>query len=254
MVRAGAAVTGYNPRGGYVVRAGAAVTGYNPRGGYVVSSSPSVPAVLPTGVQVEWLLDETSGTLAADNSGNGRDGYLLGGPTFTAAEGVTLTGSPGRIVCYYSAPANGITMIVVASRSTSSTLGLMGLTDAGVASKALQMGEDYLRFYPNTTNTDLNISASPTIGANVPTFLAATLDYPERSIYLNGTRVVTSSDSGTGLGEPSEQLLVGTTTGGYFQGTVHYAAVFHRSLSQAEVAQAYAYVKSVLTPRGVSLP
>ncbi len=50
-------------------------------------------AVPSSGLVVSYPLDETSGTVAHDASGNGHDGAYVGGPTLTGADGVSLDGA-----------------------------------------------------------------------------------------------------------------------------------------------------------------
>ena len=48
---------------------------------------------------VHYALDETSGTAAADQSGNGRDATIVGGPALTGGEGVRLDGVDDHVGC-----------------------------------------------------------------------------------------------------------------------------------------------------------
>lgn len=43
------------------------------------------PPPPPTGLMAHWALDEGTGTVATDSSGNGNTGTLVNGPTWTAA-------------------------------------------------------------------------------------------------------------------------------------------------------------------------
>lgn len=44
------------------------------------------PGVATGALTAHWMLDETSGTTAADETGNGHDGALLGGPSWAGGK------------------------------------------------------------------------------------------------------------------------------------------------------------------------
>ncbi|MBD3945375.1 immunoglobulin-like domain-containing protein [Nocardioides ganghwensis] len=56
------------------------------------ASGAAAAADLETGLVGWWKLDETSGTVAADSSGNGRDGTVTGAATWNGGDGFTFSG------------------------------------------------------------------------------------------------------------------------------------------------------------------
>ena len=64
-------------------------------GGFVAGVTPTASAVegdLTSDLVGWWKLDETSGTVAADSSGNGRNGAVAGAATWNAGDGFTFSG------------------------------------------------------------------------------------------------------------------------------------------------------------------
>lgn len=63
-------------------------------GGVVVGVAPAtaVEGDLTTDLVGWWKLDETTGTVAADSSGNGRNGTVTGAATWNAGDGFTFSG------------------------------------------------------------------------------------------------------------------------------------------------------------------
>ena len=58
----------------------------------VLTSTPPALAAVDDRLVVHYALDETSGSVAADLSGNGRDATFVGAPQLTGGEGVRLDG------------------------------------------------------------------------------------------------------------------------------------------------------------------
>ena len=63
-------------------------------------------AGLDTGLLGWWKLDETSGTVAADSSGNGRDGTVNGTATWNGGQGFTFSGGSSSSGNYIKLPDN----------------------------------------------------------------------------------------------------------------------------------------------------
>ena len=62
----------------------------------VVAATPATAADGPDdGLVARYALDETSGTVAADSSGHGRDGTVLGASTWAGGDGFTFAGGAG---------------------------------------------------------------------------------------------------------------------------------------------------------------
>ncbi|MBD8057482.1 Ig-like domain repeat protein [Cellulomonas sp. JH27-2] len=62
----------------------------------VVAATPATAADGPDdGLVARYALDETSGTVAADSSGHGRDGTVLGASTWAGGDGFTFSGGAG---------------------------------------------------------------------------------------------------------------------------------------------------------------
>ena len=62
------------------------------RRGLAVGPAKATEGDLTTDLVGWWKLDETSGTVAADSSGNGRAGTVTGGASWNAGDGFTFTG------------------------------------------------------------------------------------------------------------------------------------------------------------------
>ncbi len=58
-----------------------------------LGTAPSAHAEISDGLLLRYKLDETSGTVAHDSSGNGRDGTVNGGVTWDGDQGLSFNGS-----------------------------------------------------------------------------------------------------------------------------------------------------------------
>src|SRR3954465_1809451 len=82
--------------------------------GAVVGPPAAHAAAARDGLVLRYKLDERSGRVAVDSSGNGRDGAVSGSPGWTAGQGLTFDGSS----TYVRVPDNvmsGLSAITVAT-------------------------------------------------------------------------------------------------------------------------------------------
>ncbi|RHA38022.1 immunoglobulin-like domain-containing protein, partial [Cellulomonas rhizosphaerae] len=116
----------------------ATITAQSSAAGVSATATVTVDPAIPAGQILHYALDETSGTVAHDSSGQGRDGTLAGGATWTSGEGVKLDGTNGHVVLPAS-PLAGLTSVsidfdvrIAGSQTGSYFLYGIGNTSSGV--------------------------------------------------------------------------------------------------------------------------
>jgi beta-xylosidase len=182
------------------------------------------------GLVLHYQLDETSGTVAVDSSGNGHDGTLAGGVTLTGAEGVRLDGTDDhvRLPDDILAGLNSITISseVLVRTEQATPYFIWGLGNAATSSS----GTGYLFTTGNAyraaiTTGNWSGEQNTTSGANLARgvwkTLTYTLDDPTDTarLYLDGVQVAQS----TNVTVTPASIGGGTTVANYI-GRSNYAA------------------------------
>lgn len=228
----------------------------------IVAALVAAPAVIPSAVQaaepgsglvVAYPLDETSGTVAHDASGNGRDASFVGGPTLGGADGVRLDGDddyvhlPDDVMAGLSSVTVSTEVLVRPEQSGDYFIwGLGNTTD--------WFGDGYLFATGNPAragiasgnwSTEQETRGSANLERGVWTTMTYTLDADTTTarLYLDGVQVAENSNTTTTPGE----LGGGTTTANYLgrstytpdkrlAGSLRDFRVYDRALSADEVA------------------
>jgi len=220
------------------------------------STGPAVvaAAILARSPIAYWKLDETSGTTAADSSGNGRDGaytrVTLGGsfapfvaPTFVDAASSAGYASGHSAGLAGTIPAGGMTMLVFGRVETLASKTAIAINVNGTNFAQLIMlsnGTPRLRYNAGAL---VNVSASTPLALNQWAQIAATIAAPGTArLYVNGVQVSTGTLAAAYTGTPAEILVGGSA---FFGGTpwrdqLAHVAIFSTVLSAADIAAIYA--------------
>jgi len=220
------------------------------------STGPAVvaAAILARTPIAYWKLDETSGVVAADSSGNGRDGaytrVTLGGSfaPFVAPTFVDAASNAGYADCYSAGlagaiPAGGMTMLVFGRVETLASKTALAINVNGANFAQLIMlsnGTPGLRY---SAGALVNVSAATPLALNQWAQIAATIAAPGTArLYVNGAQVSTGALASAYTGTPAEILVGGSA---FFGGTpwrdqLAHVAIFPTVLSAADIAAIYA--------------
>ncbi|QOC24463.1 family 43 glycosylhydrolase [Microbacterium hominis] len=164
----------------------------------------AAPATAATGLVAHYPLDDTSGTVARDASGNARDGRYVGGPTLTGGEGVRLDGVDDHVAL----PANllaGLTSITISAdvlirgeQGTPYFIYGFGNTDAGGVGNGylFSSGNGYrASIASGNWSTEQTVSSGQNLPRDVWKTIAYTLDDATDTarLYLDGVQVAQQS-------------------------------------------------------------
>jgi hypothetical protein len=230
------------PDGNYTVTILA--SGYTPVS--VTIAYTAAPSPIPTNGLLMWLkFDETSGTIAADSSGNGRDGVLLNGTSWSA------DGKYGG-----SASFDGVDDSIVLANGN---LYLTGDFSIGVwvklapgidGSDAIvgQTGQD-INFYDakvrlfslSESGSPDRIVAATAVAADEWTHIAITRSAGILKLYVNGVLDQTASVAWTGAFKP---MLAGYGNTGHLEGKLDDLVLYGRALGNEEILQLYTHGES----------
>lgn len=194
-----------------------------------------------------WPLQETSGSVAADESGNGRDGTYTGGTLGAAAiDGVGLSSyTTGRVTIAYGSWMNTDSWtceILVSSTNGANYKSPMGRN--GVAAHGIlwtwQAGGATNSFYGNAGTPTVSPDTATGVGTGTPYLLAAKWDKGAGtcSIWLDGVSIASASNSGASADKPVDSpLYLGDCTPGSYPwaGSIAYAAYYGTALSDARL-------------------
>jgi hypothetical protein len=250
-------------------------------------SSPSVPAVsalalnasagqglVRSGLVAEYRFNEGSGQVLHDYSGNNNHGVLgsttgadTNDPTWTGngayfvtddhidpgtAE-VAVSGAAGAtVMCVCSRSASGVRHEMFEfRRSTGGTRLALAFLDTNVV--RFQCGATSVRTIA-TTNTYTSTAYHCITGcANIPGDVMSIQVDQEAAISGSAAFELAAFDSGSDY-KGRIGAAGGNVPGNYFNGTIAYLAIYNRVLTQAEISQNYAYLKSyLLRERGIAL-
>jgi hypothetical protein len=211
----------------------------------------SYATVDPATILGVWLLDEGTGNIAADSSGNGNDGTIVGAPAWVAGQSgsaLRFTGSGTYVTCgnaealnvgvfsvsfWYNFPATQSWNHMI-SRGQHVASGTPGSVNWGVM---MYSGEQRILYetYNNTGWTA--ISADTTIG--VWHHVVATFDGATMQLYQDGQLIGTQG--GGVLLDQSRAFVIGGrsdagSVGGLFSGSLDEVAYFSAVLTPEDVA------------------
>ncbi|MFB9660344.1 family 43 glycosylhydrolase [Glycomyces mayteni] len=222
--------------------------------GMAVSGASAAHAAAEDHLVAHYALDETTGTVAADSSGNGRDAVIAGGATLTGGEGLRLDGADDHVKLPNDLLA-GLTSITVSTevlvRAEQGTpYFIYGLGNPATSST----GTGYLFSTGNAYRTAITTGnwsgeQNTTSGANLARGVWKTITYTlddatdTATVYLDGVQVARN----TGVTVTPAQIGGGATTANYI-GRSNYAAdkylagsvrdfrIYDTALTAAEVA------------------
>ncbi|WP_335987652.1 family 43 glycosylhydrolase [Glycomyces sp. MUSA5-2] len=222
--------------------------------GIAVSGATAAQAAPDDHLVAHYALDETSGTVAADSSGNGHDAVIAGGATLTGGEGFRLDGADDHVKLPNDLLA-GLTSITVSTevlvRAEQGTpYFIYGLGNPASSSS----GTGYLFSTGNAYRTAITTGnwsgeQNTTSGANLARGVWKTITYTlddatdTATVYLDGVQVAQN----TAVTITPAQIGGGTTTANYIgrsnysadkylAGSVRDFRIYDTALTAAEVA------------------
>lgn len=200
------------------------------------------------GLERYYKLDETSGTTATDSSGNGDDGNLTGGFTFTGNTGVmgnalSFYGNPDQVTTNYGNgldPTDTLTSLSFWAYPTSGgnnkgtigvPLGTNQRSYVGISNNTWSIGIQDSAF---GTNNDFSVTY------NEWTHVALVMDGENATLYVNGEKGTSSQSvkdytSYTLTGD----ISFGNAWGDYYEGMLDEIRIYSRALSDFDVLQLY---------------
>jgi len=214
-------------------------------------------AILARSPIAYWKLDETSGAVAADSSGNGRDGaysasgLTLGG-SFAPFVAPTFNGTNG-IVNIHSASFNGAfsgdvgTLLAFVRAGTAGTRSIIRLN--GTSPSALLInriaGNQYLLRRTDDASTSLSVNRTAVDAVWEMVALTYTRAGDQLIGYANGAAATPLGGLDAFIGPLSSTgtLIGGTSTSGAtarWLGEIAHVAIFPTALSAADIAAIYA--------------
>ena len=179
---------------------------------------------------VHYALDETTGTVAADSSGNGHNGALVGGPALTGDSGVTLDGVddhvklPDNILAGLDSITVSTEVLIRANQATPYFiygLGTPATSNSG-AGYLFATGNSYkTAITPGNWSGEQVTSTTASLPRDVWKTLTYTLDDPTdvATLYLDGVKVAEKN----GVTVKPSVIGAGTTTANYI-GRSNYAS------------------------------
>ena len=209
-----------------------------------------------------WNLNEGSGTIAHDSTGNGHDGELIGDPQWVEAQygmGLEFAGNPDKVDIPYSEQLNPETAFSLSLWTNPDPSGSGHRSPITSRDDFPQRGYIIYIEPGNTWQYWLGIGSwnntqGPAVTFGEWTHVAATYDNGAKKFYINGELVA----EGTGIITPNTQQVLriggGATEGNgnyFWVGTIDDVAVFDHSMTDAEVRSA---MKGLAPPELASNP
>lgn len=186
-----------------------------------------------------------SGTTWTDMSGNGNNGTLTNGPTFSSANNGSIVFDG---VNDYILLPNGLlsgTGNFTVNQFIKSNGSIVGTTFANFSTGNLQVffGTSYIGMWLDNNSTYLSNPASQ--HTTNPVMITASRNGTTTYFYINAVLQKTGNSSST-IGTSSSEFRLGTITSTIeaFNGAIYTTQVYNRALSALEVQQNYDALKS----------
>jgi hypothetical protein len=201
-----------------------------------------------------WKLDETSGSVAADSSGMGNNGTLVGGTWVTSGSvsGAISLENVGEhiIVSSFSNDLIDNEVSLAGWVYATSLPDVMGIISKGLSSRsyAMTFNADQslgFRVNDNTGGGLINYSGWISHGSwnvlplNRWQHVAVTLDGSHASFYINGVLDHTDTFTGLQVGDINEALYLGRYGNLNFDGKLDDLRVYNRAMSAQEITALY---------------
>ena len=218
------------------------------------ASDASDAGTLSVGLLTYYRFDETSGTTAADSSGNGNTASLSGGPTFSAGiqgNAVTLSGTSQ----YVSLPSG-----ILSSATSFSVSAWVKLSSAPTWCRVFDFGTGttaYMFLSPNSGSATLRfaitsagngqeqqVNTTSTLPTGSWQHIAVTLSASTTTLYVQGASVAQNTGTTTtpaSLGSTT-QTWIGRSefsADPYLNGQVDNFRIYDRALTASEVQELY---------------
>jgi autotransporter-associated beta strand protein len=215
-------------------------------------NSPEASATPQESLQAYLKFDESSGTTAADATGNGWNGTLVNGPTFVAGYSNNAVNLSSNSSQYVTLPAgvvsnlNDFTISAWVKQTTISTWSR--IFDFGTGTTVYMFltprngANNFVRFAitVNGNNNEQQIDGTAALPTNVWTHVAVTLSGSKGVLYVNGVAVGTNSTmtlTPASLGVTTQNYIGKSQYNDpYFNGQVDEFRIYSRALSPGEVA------------------
>ncbi|MFC1713095.1 LamG domain-containing protein [Candidatus Poribacteria bacterium] len=226
---------------------------------FAAFSATVVMAALTDGLVAHWPFDDGSGDVAVDATGNGNDGELQGGPTWTGDSmmgtgSLTFDGTDDlvRLASFDVEGGNGITIACWIMATNLDTPG----DDPRMVSKAVggnnedhwfmmsssRVGADkVLRFRLKTDGVtgELKAGTDGIIDLDAWIHAVASWDGSTMRLYKNGAEVGSLAKGGVLDVDPTVEMAIGsqpaTTDARPFDGSIDDVAIWNRALTPDEI-------------------
>jgi len=196
-----------------------------------------------------WRLDEGSGMMAFDSSGNGNDARFEGAPEWVEdgkfGKALKFNGSSD----YLAAPdsesldINGDQLSIAAWVNgedwPAANHIVRKIADTGTgAIYMIRVQPDTVRVYLNTSAGETIVQGTTVLPTNEWVHVALTYDGTEARIYVNGQLDVSSNVSGE-VSESNNELRIGRgEPAGYFVGMIDDVRLYNHALTESELLSA----------------
>lgn len=210
-----------------------------------------------------YRLAESSGTTAADSSGNSRNGTYVGSPTLGQTSGVG-DGSDSSVqfgaskyvdvasASWMTGGGGEFSAEAWVYPTSSSAIAIVGRHESGCTFD-IQLSSLTVQFRWQVSGIGFVVLNSPgTIPTNAWTHVVGTYDGTTRRLYLNGSEVANDVPGPTAYPSGND-LAIGSLSNGFasqwFVGNIDEVAIYPAALSSGRVAAHYAAGSSV-SPSG----
>ena len=215
-----------------------------------------------------WRFEEGSGTTAYDSSGNGLDGTLVGGATWTEGRnggGIELDGTSGYVsIPDFELTTDTITFVTwVNGWKGADWAPLISSREVGQC-EMIFSNDDTLRYvWNNDSSATWGWTGGPVIPQDTWTMLAVTID-PDKAVayvYTDDGGLTQSTNAIAHIEETVGALQIGYSYDPrYVRGIIDEAAVFNRALTEQEImglvlglGEGYPYSSSPVPKNGTLL-
>ncbi len=192
-----------------------------------------------------WKMDETSGTVAADSSGNGNDGTVVGGAQWVSGYidgALDFDGDDDYVDCGYDPIFDTAGEMTVATWLTvrSVPTAWASVVAKGEYSWRLSCENLETRFHFGITiwsAANPSIAGTTAVGLNEWHHVAGTYDGANINVYLDGVLDGTVATT-SAIGKNAANVLIGENpeaAGRNWDGMIDDVRIYNRALSQAEL-------------------